>query len=154
MHTQNYRISRVDDPITLQQLTQIFARVFDLSTAVEVEHSHLEELCKKECFFALGAFYNKQIIGGLTGYLLPCYFNKSFSFYLYDLAVLPSFQRKGVGKRLIHHIKTYCEKKGVNELFVQAHKEASTLYFYQSTLPDRTEEVMLYSYACSPSFDL
>lgn len=120
-----------------------------MSSAVEVEQSHLEELCKNEYFFALGVFYNTQIVGGLTGYLLPSYFHKKFSLYGYDLAVLPAFQRQGIGKLLIDYAKTYCKKKGFDEFFVQARQEASTLYFYQSTLPDKTEEVMLYSYTCT-----
>lgn len=153
MPTKTYLLKPLDDPTTLEQLTSIFAQVFNSPSLRKAEQSYLEEPCKNKCFFALGSFLNRRIVGGLTGYLLPCYFNKNFSFYLYNLAVLPSFRRQGIGKILINYTKTYCKKRGIKELFVQTHKEKHTLHFYQSTKPDKIEEAILFSYACNPALE-
>lgn len=42
MHSKKYRIIKGDDPFALQQLTHVFAQVFNLPASLEAEQSHPE----------------------------------------------------------------------------------------------------------------
>jgi aminoglycoside 3-N-acetyltransferase I len=67
--------------------------------------------------------------------------------YLYDLAVLPEYQRKGVGKKLINFTNSYCKERGFEEVYVQADKaDDYALDFYRSTNPTKEEDVSHFYY--------
>ncbi len=54
--------------------------------------------------------------------------------YIYDIAVLTGFQRKGIGKLLIAGFNDYCEKNGFSEVFVQAETDdIEAVNFYRTT---------------------
>ena len=90
--------------------------------------------CNKMIFFVFVALYEGEIIGGLTAYSLTQYYSEAPLVYVYDVAVLKKYQRKGVGKKLMLGITDYCKEKGVEEVFVQAEDaDEHALDFYTST---------------------
>nr|WP_299000092.1 GNAT family N-acetyltransferase [uncultured Allomuricauda sp.] len=95
----------------------------------------LEKLLNKPEFYAVAAFMNGSIIGGLTAYELECYYNDKSELYIYDIAVKPEFQNQGVGKRLINYLKECALKKGIETIFVDAYSEdKQAVKFYESTM--------------------
>lgn len=128
-------------------LIAVFEDVFEIKNFRLPDKSHLQRLLTKETFFAVVAKTDGKIIGGLTVYVLDQYYATKPLAYIYDLAVLTEFQRKGVGKKLIAFTKNYCQQKGFEELFVQADKiDEYAIDFYRSTLPTEELEAFHFSY--------
>ena len=102
--------------------------------------THLQNLLDNDNFVAVVAKSESKIIGGLTVYVLNQYFSEKPLAYIYDLAVLTPFQRKGVGRELIAFTNAFCKKKGFEGVFVQAEKvDDYAIDFYRLTKP--TEEL-------------
>jgi len=131
----------------LKELISVFENVFEMKNFTLPNENHLQELLEKETFFAVIAKINNKIIGGLTIYVLDQYYSHKPLAYLYDLAVLTNYQRKGVGKSLITFTNNYCRQKGFEEVFVQADKvDDYAIDFYRSTKPTNEEQVMHFYY--------
>jgi aminoglycoside 3-N-acetyltransferase I len=74
------------------------------------------------------------VVGGLTAHILPSYYSSSSEVYLYDLAVKTSFQRKGIGKKLLLALTAYCRENNYKAFFVQADEaDSHALEFYSAT---------------------
>lgn len=115
-------------------LLDIFEDVFEMKNFESPHKEHLQELLAKDDFFVFVAVSEGEIIGGLTAYSLTQYYSEDPLVYIYDIAVLKKYQRKGIGKKLILGIKDYCTEIGVEEIFVQAEDaDEHALDFYKST---------------------
>lgn len=67
--------------------------------------------------------------------------------HIYDLAVSTSYQRKGIGSKLIAFANEYCKQSGFEEVFVQAEKDDDyAIDFYRSTKPAEELEAVHFSY--------
>jgi len=129
------------------QLISVFESVFEMEPFIRPSRSHLQKLLYKEDFFAVAAKVDQRIVGGLTVYVLNQYYAEKPLAYIYDLAVLPEFQRKGLGKKLVEFTNDYCRERGFEEVFVQADKvDGYALDFYRSTAPTAEEEVFHFYY--------
>ncbi|HMQ52726.1 MAG TPA: GNAT family N-acetyltransferase [Anaerolineae bacterium] len=131
----------------LVALVQLYADVFETENFSLPEPDYLQTLLAKENIAFFVALANEQVIGGLTAYVLPSVYFTSSEVYLYDLAVKPEWQRKGVGKQLLEALRHYCFEHGYREFFVQADLEDQhAVDFYRATggVP---EEVIHFSYS-------
>ncbi len=91
------------------------------------------------------ALSNGAVVGGLTSYILAPYYSEKPLAYIYDLAVLTSYQRKGLGKMLIANITDHCQKQRFEGIFVQAELvDEHAIDFYRST--GGIEEQIAYFY--------
>jgi aminoglycoside 3-N-acetyltransferase I len=114
---------------------QAFEEERDLSTT-----EHLSALLNNRQFVVMAAFSGEEILGGLTAYELPLYYENKAEIFLYDMAVHPEHQRKGVGKQLLGFLKAYCAKNKISTFFVLAHEEdVHALKFYKSTGGEREQ---------------
>jgi aminoglycoside 3-N-acetyltransferase I len=131
----------------LNELISVFEDVFEMENFKRPNKAHLQKILKKDTFFAVIARTDNKIIAGLTVYVLDQYYSEKPLAYIYDLAVLTQYQRKGVGKKLIAFTNAYCRQQGFEEVFVQADKvDAYAIDFYRSTKPTREEQVVHFSY--------
>ena len=131
----------------LKELVLLFANVFEMKNFKLPDETHLRKLLAKENFFAVVAKTNDKIIGGLTIYILDQYYSHKPLAYIYDLAVLTNYQRKGVGKSLIAFTNNFCKQKGFEEVFVQADKvDDYAIDFYRTTKPTNEEQVVHFYY--------
>lgn len=131
-----------------KELIAVFERVFEMENFKLPNDFHLQNLMNKNTFFAIVARTNNKIIGGLTLYILDQYYSVKPLAYMYDLAVLPEFQRKGVGKSLVEFTKKFCMEKGFEEVFVQADKvDDYASDFYRTTNPTNEEDVIHFYYS-------
>ncbi len=60
----------------------------------------LEKLCDDDRSYLFAAIVNYKVVGYALSYRFPSLFSKSSLAYLYDIEVLESHRRKGVGKLL------------------------------------------------------
>jgi aminoglycoside 3-N-acetyltransferase I len=129
------------------ELITVFEKVFEMPAFVLPDRQHLKKLLEKENFVAIVAKENQKIIGGLTVYILEQYYSTKPLAYVYDLAVLNAFQRKGVGKELMEFVTKLCQEKGFEEVFVQAERvDEYAADFYRKTKPTKEDDVIHFSY--------
>ncbi len=127
-------ILRPGDHEQFKSLLGIFATVFDREGPAFPRGQYLESLLNRPDFFCIIASHNQDVIGGLTVYILPSYYSEKNTAYIYDVGVLPSWQRKGVGKKLIESLVQLGKDKGLHEIFVQAEADdQGAIQFYRST---------------------
>lgn len=116
------------------ELLRVFHQAFEMGRTVFTKHQHLRKLEDDPHFIVMVAKENDQVVGGLTAHVLNNYGLPNPSVYLYDLAVQPNHQRKGIGKSLIAALIEYCATKGYKEIFVQAEADdADAINFYRKT---------------------
>lgn len=138
-------VSNVEE---LEGLLTVFERTFDMEHFKRPRKEYLRTLLSREDFFVVIVKFGNQIIAGLTAYLLEQYYVEKPLAYIYDVAVLKEYQRKGVGKQLITFVNRYFYQRGVEGVFVQANKsDDDALKFYRSTEPDQEEPVFHFYYA-------
>lgn len=141
------QILKPNDTDKLNELISVFEVTFEMKRFGRPGAFHLSKLLHKESFFAVIAIADGKIIAGLTVYVLDQYYSEKPLAYIYDLAVMPEYQRVGVGKNLVAFTNKYCREKGFEEVFVQADKaDINALDFYRSTKPTNELEVVHFNY--------
>ena len=135
-----------EDVSTFKLLIHLFNVVFEEDESAMGSDVNLFKLLSNNHFVALAAFYENDLVGGLTAYELPMYYSEESEILLYDLAIASKYQRMGIGKSLIQSLKEYCVENGINEFFVLAHEEDEhAVAFYRST-GGKSEKVVNFIY--------
>jgi aminoglycoside 3-N-acetyltransferase I len=146
--TLELQILKSDNIKEFVDLILVFEIVFEMKNFNLPSEQHLQKLLDQESFCVVTAKTNDQVIGGLTAYVLDQYYSEKPLAYIYDLAVLTSYQRKGVGQKLIAFTNQYFKEKGFEEVFVQADEvDDYALDFYRLTNPSEEEKVRHFYYS-------
>ncbi|MFL5746306.1 MAG: GNAT family N-acetyltransferase [Niastella sp.] len=136
-----------DEVESFQSLITVFSEVFEMPYFKLPDTNHLQSLLAQPNFLVIVAKVDLQIVGGVTAYVLDQYYPDKPLVYIYDLGVVKSFQRKGIGKRIMQYLLTQCKEKGFYEVFVQADKsDRGALMFYRSIKPLREDPVVHFSF--------
>ena len=123
-----------NDLAQFRALIEMFNMVFEEEGSTSSTETSLQRLLSSVNFIAIAAILENQVVGGLTAYYLPKVYSANSEVFLYDMAVRPECQRRGIGKRLFQQLKEYCIKHGVPVFFVLAHEEDQhAVEFYHST---------------------
>jgi len=128
-------IAKLESPDTasFRRLLVVFAEVFGMVDFQPPSDTHLERLLRDETFFTFAASVSDAIVGGITCYVLSPYYSTSPCVYIFDLAVLPHFQRLGFGNRLVQAAIEHSRRLGAEEIFVQADDiDEHALAFYRA----------------------
>ena len=104
------------------QLGKLFQEVFDTKYR-EPGEAYLSKLLESPGFIVYVALYKSEMAGGLTAYELPMVSRESTEVFIYDLAVRPEFQRRGIGSKLLSGLGEYCSENSISEIFVLASEE-------------------------------
>lgn len=135
------KILEATDLEEFNQLLAVFDIVFEYEPYQRPNKSHLEGLLKKNSFFAIVAMHEQKVIAGLTAFVLDQYHSALPLLYAQDLAVMKSYQRKGVGTKLMEFAVRYARENGFQQMYIQAELEDDyAVDFYRKTQP--TEELM------------
>lgn len=125
------RLTAADSEIA-RRLFELMARVFD-EPAAPLGDRYLLQLLSRPGFWAIAAFSDDELIGGLTAHTLPMTRSESSEIMIYDIAVHPARQRQGVGRLLISSLRTAASAEGIEDIFVPADNDDShALDFYRA----------------------
>ena len=139
------RFSR-DDVAAARQLFALMAEVFD-EDARPLSDVYVDQLLGRAGFWALAAFMNGDLVGGLTAHTLPMTRAEFSEIFIYDIAVRADRQRQGVGRRLVETLREMAAAHGVHDLFVPADDDdAHALEFYRA-LGATATPVTLFAFA-------
>lgn len=147
METSIYKLNS-NDLADFLALISLFAEVFEQQGFQMPPSSHLQGVLQQSSFLVFVAKAGDNVLGGLTVHVLPQYYSPRPAAYLYDLAVLPQYQRQGIAKSLVAALIAYCRENGFDEVYVQAHSsDTEALEFYRSTPITSEEQVVHFGYS-------
>ncbi|AFM11571.1 GNAT family N-acetyltransferase [Turneriella parva] len=110
-----------------RELNRLFAEAFD--DAVHYQQAppsdaYLQALLAKPHVIALVTLVEGKMAGGLVAYVLDKFEKERSEVYIYDLAVLEQFRRRGIARSLIVELKKIAADIGAWVIYVQADKNA------------------------------
>lgn len=116
-----------------KDLIEVFKVVFGNEEATP-ESEYLATLLANPCFIVFVVKIKDKVVGGLTIYVLHRYYNTRPSAYIYDLGILPYYQRQGLGKALITEVCMFCAQNNFEEAYVEAESDdIDAVSFYRKT---------------------
>jgi aminoglycoside 3-N-acetyltransferase I len=129
------RLTRAD-VARMQELNALFGDVFEDPAsycADPPDPAYLADLLGKDHVIAVVALADGAVIGGLVAYELDKLERARREIYIYDLAVLPAWRRRGVATALIRHVQDLATQRGAWMVFVQAdHGDDPAIRLYES----------------------
>ncbi len=110
------------DTLVMYGMLRLFGEAFDEVSVYQdaVPSDYLRDLLASDSFFAIAALQDDRVIGGLAGYALKKFEQERTEFYIYDLAVVPAFRRRGIATALIEALRRNAAAAGAYVIFVQA----------------------------------
>jgi len=132
----------------LFKLIKLYEKVFKMETFQYPSRDYLEKILKNENTIFMVAKFGEEIIGGLTAHELASTYFEANEVYVYDLAVHPDYQRKGIGTRLIEELKKISCSKGDKEIFLQADVGDDYAIDFYKKIGGVPEDVIHFSFAC------
>lgn len=121
--TTSFSELTASDSERLRELLAVFASAFvDHPTyqgAVPSE-AYLTDFLRQPQHIVVVALADDRVIGGLVAYELQKFERARSEIYIYDLAVLDAYRRKGVGRGLIGRLKQVARSRGAYVIYVQA----------------------------------
>lgn len=122
----------IGDTEGLLELIKLYETVFEMEPFQYPSRSYLERLLENKNTIFLVASYQEDIIAGLTAHQLPSTYFEAHEVYVYDLAVHPDHQRRGIGTQLLEELKGISCQQGDKEIFLQADiDDAYAIDFYK-----------------------
>ena len=131
---QPNRIERLtaDDIEQARELFLLMADVFETDSQ-PLSGDYLARLLARGDFWAFAAFVDGRIAGGLTAHTLPLTRIEESEVFIYDIAVMPQYQRRGLGRQLVTALRTQAAANGINVVWVPADNEDThALDFYRA----------------------
>jgi aminoglycoside 3-N-acetyltransferase I len=111
------------DAARMEAVNALFAEVFDDPASYALarpDGDYLQTVLSKDHVVVLAAEAEGRPIGALVAYELEKLEQARSEFYIYDLAVLDQFRRRGVATGLIAELQKIAHARGAWMIFVQA----------------------------------
>lgn len=124
----------VADPDLARRAFAMMSSVFeDGDEGERLGDAHLHDLLRREEVWAVAAMVDGEPVGALTAHLLPMTRAETFELFIYDLAVRPDWQRRGVGRSLLGAVLDWVDPALVSSVFVPAdNADTHALDFYRA----------------------
>ncbi|MEL6134371.1 MAG: GNAT family N-acetyltransferase, partial [Bacteroidota bacterium] len=130
-----------------RQMIQLFQEVFEVTPSPDLADEYLNQRLADERFIVCVAIEEARVVGGITAYELPMYAHPMSEWLLYDIAIHPDFQRRGVGRKLVYHLQQEVKQRGGSDIFLDAHEEdVHALAFYRE-LGAKEEKVRQFTFS-------
>jgi aminoglycoside 3-N-acetyltransferase I len=132
--TNVFRYARLtpSDRDLARVLFSTMAAVFD-EAAEALGDEYADRLLSREDFWAIAAFDGDRVVGGVTAHALPMTNSVANELFIYDIAVLPEDQRRGIGRGLVRELQRLAAMAGIHVLFVPAdNDDTHALEFYRA----------------------
>lgn len=126
----NLTIKKLKSANELKELIQVFSLAFEADYTTTDEY--LESMLHNSTSVILGAELDQKIVGGIVAFeMTPIHGTKEF--YVYDIAIHPEFQKKGIGALLMKELKAEAVVRGIGTIFVEAESEdEGAVAFYRA----------------------
>jgi aminoglycoside 3-N-acetyltransferase I len=131
MDMQSKRLKPGDRDLA-QKLFATMAEIFG-EDHEPLSDAYIDSLIAREDFWAIAAYSDDQIIGGITAHTLPMTRTASSEVFVYDIAVRSDYWRKGVGRHLMGELRDIAAAQGIRVSFVAAdNDDPHALDFYRA----------------------
>lgn len=141
------RLTRQDLPqaqATLRLMHAVFEEPF-----AQLSDAYVGTLLERADFWLLGAFVGGQPVGGLTAHVLPMTRSESRELFIYDLAVHPDHQRRGIGRALVEALRALGTSEGIGVAFVPADNEDDHALAFYEALGGEAAPVTIFTFGAS-----
>jgi aminoglycoside 3-N-acetyltransferase I len=142
-----------DDVSLMTSLIATFGEAFgdrEAYCSAPPRKAYLERLLGKDDFIAVAAIIDGKVVGGFVAYELRKFEQERSEIYIYDLAVLAPFRRRGIATALIERLRGIAAERGAYVIFVQAdHGDDAAIALYAKL--GRREDVLHFDIAVAPS---
>lgn len=131
---QQTRIERLTHT-DIQRARELFLLIADVfeTECQPLSDAYLARLLARPEFWALAISVDGRTVGGLTAHTLPLTRVEEWEIFLYDIAILPQYQRQGLGRQLVEALRELASAEGIPTLWVPADNEDThALDFYQA----------------------
>jgi aminoglycoside 3-N-acetyltransferase I len=116
-----------------RRLFTLMAHVFE-EDQDPLSDAYVQGLLAQSSFWAIAALAGEDVVGGLTAHTLPMTRTETPEVFIYDIAVRTDLQRRGVGRRLLSHLRDEASLQGIRDIFVPADiEDIHALEFYRAT---------------------
>ena len=133
MKTLSTKRLRPGDRAIAAKLFALMSEVFDEQSPAPLSDAYLDGLMTRPEFWAIAAFVQEEIVGGITAHVLPMTRGETSELFIYDLAVKASHQRQGIGRALVAALRSGGAAAGIDDVFVPADDEDThALDFYRA----------------------
>lgn len=120
------------DVTLARQTLRLMADVFDEPSG-SLSEGYVAGLLARADFWVLAALRDGAPVGGLTAHALPMTRNEATELFIYDLAVQPASQRRGVGRALVESLRAMATAHGITVCFVPAdNDDTHAIDFYRA----------------------
>ncbi len=123
----------------------MMAEVFE-EGCEQLSDAYIDRLLAREDFWAIAAWVDDQIVGGVTAHTLPMTRTASSEVFIYDIAVRSDYQRKGVGRHLITELLESAIACGIRVLFVPAENDDPHALDFYRALGGTPSQVTLFTF--------
>jgi aminoglycoside 3-N-acetyltransferase I len=127
-------------------LFALMASVFE-EPATPLSDAYLDRLLARPDFWAIAAFDDGGVVGGLTAHTLPMTRSESSELFIYDIAVHPNHQRRGIGRLLIESLRASGAEAGVGDVFVPADDDDDDALEFYRALGGEPAPVTMFTFA-------
>jgi aminoglycoside 3-N-acetyltransferase I len=108
--------------------------------------AYLDRLLRRDDLWAYAATCDGAVIAGMTAHTLVMTAFEGAEIFLYDIAVSPVHQRRGVGRALIDRLRRDAIGHGVSAIFVPAEDEDAGAIEFYSALGGRPSHVTFFEF--------
>lgn len=111
------------DGAWMEGMLDVFASAFEDPESYAARRpspDYLRQLLAGDGFIGIVACVDGQVVGGLAAYVLQKFEQERAEIYIYDLAVLSTYRRRGIATGLIRRLQEIGAQRGAWVIFVQA----------------------------------
>jgi aminoglycoside 3-N-acetyltransferase I len=108
---------------------------------------YVARLLDRVDFWAIAALAGNETVGGLTAHTLPMTRSESAEIFIYDIAVHPDAQRKGIGRRLVAAVREQAAMLGIRDVFVPAENEDQHALDFYRALGGASSAVTIFTFS-------
>lgn len=128
-----------------QAVFRLMVEVFE-EGAGELSREYVAALLARTDFWAMVALVDAHPVGGITAHVLPMTRSEARELFIYDLAVTPAYQRRGIGRQLVETLCREAADAGVPVAFVPADVEDDHAIAFYEALGGEAAPVTIFTF--------
>lgn len=130
---------------TSRAAVRLLGRVFE-APGRRPGDAWLRRVLARRDFFGFAALQGGVVVGALTGFVLPHTQHERWELFIYDVAVDPRHQRRGVGRALLDATRSLARRRGATVVFVLADDEDTHALDFYSALGGAAAKVTAFTF--------